>query len=253
MALGSTSATSALALVDYANVLPGRTDELEPGHAEVLLRRIAITVAAVNGSERVHVRLYGGWMQGLEQSDAASRALIAATKADPFPFTTGGRIVHGRIELATSLLSEPTWHLPSTYRIRGSVPRLRLRDSPLPLGCVRDTATCPAVMLKRFTRKQSKLCPTDSCPVTCEDAFVHAEQKMVDTHMATDLLHAATEGVYGSVVAVTGDTDLVPPLIHSARTTATSMSMLSLVTALPSDFEESLRSFGVSILEGVSP
>ena len=242
--------SSAIAVVDYSNVLPGRMDEDQPNRSVVRLRSIALSVARISGASHVILRLYGGWMmKGGHQSDAASRALLVATQTDPFPTPMSTGIVNGRFELATSLLSRPDIELPETYRIRGSVPRVRIRDGTKPADCVGESATCPAVILKRFTRSPRKLCPAENCSVTCEKAFVHNEQKMVDTHMASDILHAANSSDYQFVAIVSGDTDLIPPLLQAAQLNQVPIGLWPITGTMPTDFLDALSRTGVKIIE----
>lgn len=243
-------ATYVMAVIDYSNVLPGRMDEDLPEPSVIRLRNIALTVARVSGASNVLVRLYGGWtMKEGSQSDAASRALLTSAQADPFPIPKQAGFVHGRFELATSLLSVPEFELPETYRVRGSVPRIRIRGGVTPTACIADSETCPATLLKRFTRHARKKCPAESCTVTCEMAFEHAEQKMVDTHMTSDILYAAQSGEFNSIVVVSGDTDLVPPLLQVASYEHTPVTLIPANVTMPSHIIEALVSKGVKVIE----
>lgn len=242
--------TSAMAVVDYSNVLPGQMDVEQPGESALQLRNIAHAIAQASGVSHVLLRLYGGWItkDGV-QSRGASRALMTSAAADPFPFRVSNEIVHGRFELATSLLSMPSYELPETYRVRGAVPRIRVRDGAKPSECARDTMTCPASILKRFTKDRRKQCPVEDCIVTCEMAFTHAEQKMVDTHMASDILHAVASNIYSLVAVVSGDTDLVPPLLQAARSSATRIGLMPGAVTMSQELIEVLEQAGVESIE----
>lgn len=241
--------SAALVILDYSNVFPGRSDEDEFATSVQRLRSIAKAIIDRSTASRVLLRLYGGWMQdGRAHSNAASRAQLLTTQADPFPVIADGRVVHGRLELATALLSFPEYVLPDTYRIRGAVPRLILRDGAAPKGCA-AADTCPALILKRFTKGPRKLCPVSECPVTCKTAFVHAEQKMVDTHMAADILHAATAHEYEFVAVVSGDSDVVPPLLQAARSVHGRLALAPNSGFMPQHFVHVLRDAGVEIVE----
>ena len=241
---------SAIGVIDYSNVLPGQMDVEQPDKSALQLRKIARSISQASGASHILLRLYGGWMakDGV-QSSGASRALMTSTAADPFPFRASNEIVHGRFELATSLLSMPSFELPETYRVRGSVPRIRVRDGIRPSDCARDPIACPASILKRFTKDSRKRCPVESCIVTCEMAFTHAEQKMVDTHMASDILHAALSNNYSLVAVVSGDTDLVPPLLQAASSSSTRVGLVAGSVAMSQELVDALEQAGVESIE----
>lgn len=229
-------------------------DEDQPNRSVARLRSIASTVVRLFEADQVILRLYGGWaLSNGHQSDAASRALFTSAQAYIFPLPTSAGIVNGRFELATSLLSVPQFELPETYRVRGSVPRIRIRDGATPMHCVGDSESCPAAILKRFTRRPRKLCPMDNCPVTCEQAFLQVEQKMVDTHMASDILFASNSDRYHSIVIISDDTDLVPPLLQAKQSSQVPLALWPIGGTMPVHFLDLLGRAGVTAVEEAVP
>jgi len=243
----------ALGIVDYDNVLPrGSTSGSDQQTAVRRLKEIVETIIHATNVSNVQIRLYGGWTtDGRMATDSASRAMFAAAEANPFPLpSAAGTVVHGDIVLATSLLSYPTYDLPDTYRRKLSPPRLRPSGpGSRPIGCNEAVKGCPAAVLARFTRKGSKVCPVDDCAVLCSEAFISAEQKMVDTHMVADILHASGDGDHDFIATVTGDTDIVPALLQSAvLETNCRLALMPVDDRMPAMFITLLEELGVEIL-----
>jgi len=245
-----------LVLVDYDNAFPpGRrlSDEeiaLEVGH---WLQMLAARHPEV---DRFEIRLYGGWYDESDLSRHGSEAARVITSLPTFPMSVHGvRILRGQISLAVNLLAGKTSApLLGTYRRRGSLPRLQLSGLPYPDACAQIDSTCPAAILRSFTKHSSRACPVEACSLVASDAFVVHEQKMVDTLLATDILTACRpQSEYEVVVVVSGDSDFVPPLIA-----AKVGSDVRLVQLLPRAEEASdyatavLTDVGVEIVE-VSP
>ena len=163
----------------------------------------------------------------------------------------GGRVLRGDISLAATPISSLTASpLLGTYRRRGSLPRIRSRQ-PFPDACSQSDPTCPAAILRSFTKHSRRACPVGTCSVSASEAFEVHEQKMVDTLLSTDILVAAQHpSTYSVVVVVSGDSDFVPPLL-AARVT----SDLTFVQLLPSADEASeyaiaiLSDVGVEVIE----
>jgi uncharacterized LabA/DUF88 family protein len=109
-------------------------------------------------------------------------------------------------ELAVSLLQEPGHHLFNTYRRKGKPSNVRV-EKPTEVGCV--DAACVLPQMKQLLSKGS--CPKAGCTVTNCDLVYRHEQKIVDTMLTCDLIHAV-DRVSGRVVLVSGDDDFLPPL-----------------------------------------
>jgi uncharacterized LabA/DUF88 family protein len=109
-------------------------------------------------------------------------------------------------ELAVSLLQEPGHHLFNTFRRKGKPSNVRV-EKPAEVGCI--DAACVLPQMKQLLSKGS--CPKAGCSVTNCDLVYRHEQKIVDTMLTCDLIHAV-DRVSGRVVLVSGDDDFLPPL-----------------------------------------
>jgi hypothetical protein len=247
------ASVEALILVDYDNLFPAGHAGVEPSalrHA--LLEAITHALDLAPHVGFVRIRLYGGWTDAAGLTSAASRVLTAVGLADPFPcILPGGRaVLHGTIGLATSLIELPGMDFAETYRTRLGPPRLRVNGSPHPDGCVADSTSCPALLLKRFTKGPGRTCPAPSCDVTSAMAFAVHEQKMVDTLMACDLIAAAEAADVAVVLVATGDTDLLPPILMAARRAFGSVTVFTQTPSWRPEHAAVFKASGVSLYPG---
>jgi hypothetical protein len=247
---GSQLQPSALVLVDYDNLYP------EPPEDPIsLLRHDFAAIARVLSDvvpnlELISIRLYGGWTHAARLSRHASDVQSIIGAADPFPMVHPQRptVLHGSIELAVRLLCLPTVDLPDTVRPHLGLPHTRLAGAPVPMGCVQHPATCPATILRRFTRKGGGQCPSFGCPVTNRTAFVRLEQKMVDTMITCDALHACQHDGHAAMLVLTADIDLMPCLMAAAAMQTSKVHVGPARHWDPSE-REALESVGAGVLE----
>lgn len=242
-----------LVLVDYDNAFPPNREPSDEEVAHEVARWLQQLSDRDPRLERFTLRLYGGWYDEIGLSKRGSDVARVMALMPKFPMRVErGRIVRGDISLAVSpIASVNASPLLGTYRRRGSLPRIRLARHPYPDDCAQIDATCPAAILKSFTRGARKECPVDTCSLIASDAFVVHEQKMVDTLMATDILTAGQlPSDYSAIVVVSGDSDFVPPLLAAKL-----VSEVSLVQLVPRAEDASayatsvLTDVGVEILE----
>ncbi|SMO85454.1 hypothetical protein SAMN06266982_1265 [Propioniciclava tarda] len=202
-------------LIDADNFFASSATEPEIRH--LLMQLIESCQRRFGGFERVHLRLYGGWMAAGALTQRASQVAQLVSAAFPLPMALPDRtVLRGDWELAHSLLSNPSIRFEDTWRRRASVPRLRLAKSPQPDGCVSGGPQCPAAILRHITRAGSKTCPVVGCGVRSDEMFLTAEQKQVDTMMTADLLDIARLE-QNRVVCVSDDTDFVPGLVAASH------------------------------------
>lgn len=219
--MGDGDSDACLVLVDYDNAFPPSSALSDEEIALEVSRWLRDLSARHETVGRFDIRLYGGWYDASDLSRHGSEVARVMTAMPQFPTVLrDGRILRGDITLAVSpLAAGHTSPLLGTYRQRGSLPRIRLSRQPYPDACAKIDATCPAAILKSFTKHSGRACPVESCTLVASDAFVVHEQKMVDTLLATDILtvgHLPT--AYSAVVVVSGDSDFVPPLLAAKLT-----------------------------------
>lgn len=195
---------------------------------------------------RVTVRLYGGWLargvtsrRGSEVASALEAAAIL-----PAPHPAGSGILRGTVELATSLVADPSTHWPDTFSTIPGAQRVRLAQRPHPDGCASNT-DCPAQHVTRFTKSRLSVCPTDGCHVSAQTAFFERRQKMVDTIMACDAIDYAYEGTELGIVS--SDLDLIPAVARAAQATHRKTMLIEPWRRLTEDYVDVLTARGVII------
>jgi uncharacterized LabA/DUF88 family protein len=199
----------AIVFIDYDNLLPLQ----KSGGILDVVTKVLIQMPWSNSLKRGHceIRVYGGWYEGTEITRIAQDlsvqlqqdfpAIIRIPRKDNITLT-----LTSNAELAVSLLQEPGHHLFNTFRRKGKPKNIRV-EKPVDVGCVDSGCLLPQ-MKKLLT---SGACPKAGCAVTNSNLIYRREQKIVDTMLTCDLIHAV-DIVSGWVILISGDDDFLPPL-----------------------------------------
>lgn len=205
-------------LVDYDNL-----DRLERQRG--LEHVVWLTLSRIEaqypiGADRIQVRLYGGWYLGETLSHLAQELTTEIFATYPAPVDISGdksKMCRVNVELARSILVDPSTDLFHTYRPRG-VSGIRCHGPPYK-NCVRPK-DCQTAKLHEFFN--SRQCVVNGCSVKAKNVFYRAEQKLVDSMLIADLIYLVDQGC--SVSVVSSDDDLWPgmrlaleygkPIIH---------------------------------------
>lgn len=224
MRKGDVSRSSVNMLIDYDNVGKIRKKRGVRHIVETILSRLPASL--LPAAAAVSVRLYGGWFQGRKPSPAARR--LYREIALNFPALIAPQndvIVHPvrtTVSLARSLSISPKKILTHTFRVRNAPSNLNPRRFPFS-GCT-HAAACPLSGTYHLLRNQK--CPQTHCAVGIDDTMTRPEQKMVDSMLIVDMIHAALQGT-GDIVIVTADDDFIPGInmalflgtvVHHVRT-----------------------------------
>jgi uncharacterized LabA/DUF88 family protein len=195
-------------LVDYDNVLPAVRRR---GAWYVAERAVAAVATRLSTPpSRIRVRLYGGWYSPASLTHVAQQLAAELygipTKALPYGLKPGAKSPV-LVELAYSLEADPSQHLLHTFRQRGEISDIRCHN-PRKLGC--SVAACPAMPLDHLVK--SGQCPEPGCQIDTSSLLYRAQQKLVDTMLASDLLHLAHTQPGATIALVTSDDDFWPPI-----------------------------------------
>ncbi len=197
-----------LALIDYDNV--DRVDKSRGLLHIGYLVADAIGSAPLSDGTGLTLRLYGGWYQGSALSKGAQNLVAEIARTFPAPLTISDRVGVAtfvvRAELAHTLLFDPAHVLTHTYRPRSLPPTLTAQGTPF-LGCTNPTG-CPLAPVAPFLAAHR--CPSPGCPAQPSDVLERAEQKLVDSMLVCDLIHAARTASPKPVGLVSTDEDLLP-------------------------------------------
>ncbi len=194
-------------LIDYDNVLQSDRQKGLNYVVKSILKKLPKSVLP-HGTYIV-VRLYGGWYRLNQLSRYAQDLSIQIKRHYPGTLALGTanmrRSVFVSVVLARSLLIDPSRDILNTYRVRG-VPS-NLRPKAFPFQACAQNAMCP--LAGAHTLLQTGRCPDSSCGVIIADVITRREQKLVDTMLTADLIHAASSGT-SDIVVVSNDDDLWP-------------------------------------------
>jgi len=156
------------------------------------------------------VRIYGGWYEGAEITRLAQEVVVEIQDNFPtiikIPSSDKYIQVKTNAELAVALMKEPGHHLFNTLRRREKPGNIRV-ETPENVGCLDSGCVLP--MIKKFLNKGS--CPKPGCKVANDNLIYRQEQKLVDTMLSCDLIHAAYEEDY-KIILISSDDDFLPPL-----------------------------------------
>lgn len=199
----------AIVFIDYDNLLPTHKSMGMLDIVTKVLVQLPWGKAITRGS--CEVRVYGGWYEDNMITRMAQD--LAVELQDKFPaiirVPLGDNVtlaLKTNAELAVALLQEPGHHLFNTFRRKGKPSNVKVQK-PVDVGC--EDAACVLPQMKQLLKSGS--CPKAGCSVlTCDLVYRH-EQKIVDTMLTCDLIHAV-DRVSGWVILVSGDDDFVPPL-----------------------------------------
>lgn len=195
--------------IDYDNLLAAQKIS---GILDVVTKAlIQIPHDAVTTRAKCDVRVYGGWYDGAQITRLAQDVTVEIQRDFPkvirLPVAEREHVlISATAELAVALLQEPGHHLFNTYRRKGKPANVRIVE-PTNVGCV-DLA-CVLPLMKKLLNTGN--CPKAGCTVAAGDLVYRHEQKIVDTMLSCDLIHAAS-GVADRVILISGDDDFLPPL-----------------------------------------
>jgi uncharacterized LabA/DUF88 family protein len=197
----------AFVFIDYDNLLP---TQKTAGMLDVVTKvvvQVPWDPSTTRGS--CEVRVYGGWYEGNQITRMAQDLSVELQRDFPaiirVPFGSN-LALKTNAELAVSLLQEPGHHLFNTFRRKGKPSNVRV-EKPGDVGCVDPACVLPH--LQQLLKSGN--CPKVGCTVpNCNLVYRH-EQKIVDTMLTCDLIHAV-DRVSGRVILVSGDDDFLPPL-----------------------------------------
>lgn len=200
-----------LVLVDYDNL---QQIERNRGIVHVISKILNAVEIVTALSSRVRVRLYGGWYEGAHLSRVAQQLSADIQAAYPAPLVVlragAAASVIVSVEMAYSLEIDPGRALESTYRRRSPPPTLRSHSTPY-TGCV-SPATCTLNCIEPLLRTRN--CLASGCTVGIDQVFYRPEQKLVDTMLTSDIIHAAMS--LSDVITVVSSDDDMWPGIRSA-------------------------------------
>ncbi|MFI8645927.1 NYN domain-containing protein [Pseudomonas iridis] len=194
--------------IDYDNLhKPQKAAGIMSVISSALIKMPEIFITSFGSCE---VRLYGGWFEGEDLTKLSQDVYVNIESDFPailnLPAANGTCRISVTVELAYSLLEDPSHHLFNTYRKKGKPNNLRV-EKQANLGC--STSTCPLPMARKLLEKG--FCPSDGCAHSDKHIVYRHEQKLVDTMLTCDLIYLAAQG-YDYLIIISADDDFLPPI-----------------------------------------
>jgi uncharacterized LabA/DUF88 family protein len=196
-------------LIDYDNL---NEDKKRKGLLDLTTRALmSKPLPTRKTGGRCEARIYGGWYEATALTQLAQQIITEVVRDFPaiLPFRNMEG-VSGKLsvsaELARSLEAEPAHHLFNTFRQK-SPPRSLKCVHPSTRGC--SEPDCPLRTLPRLF--ETEQCPKDGCSIQLQDLLFRREQKLVDTMLACDMIHAARLKC-DYIILVSSDDDLLPAI-----------------------------------------
>lgn len=193
--------------VDYDNI---QRYQRQRGINNVVMTILEVLPESIlpHGAD-VSIRLYGGWYQNQRLSRVAQYLTGETAGFSPASISLRAsgrqRTLRVSVELARSMLVDPSRVVPNTFRLRETPTNLRSKKMPYH-GCV-DIPGCPLQGTHQLLANGR--CPVYGCSTELTDVVERHEQKLVDTMLTVDIIHASS-WMKSDIVVVTSDDDLWP-------------------------------------------
>lgn len=200
-------------LIDYDNYFGADVSKISPEQMELSFKEmIRLCESEFSDFNSIQIRLYGGWYKETSFTKVASEVQQLLSQVNVFPKVTAKQVLNGTIELATTLHIKPEFVWGYTHKEREGVSRIRINHECADDLCKDNRTTCPKYLLYKFTDSKDRKCFVDGCNNLQKNVFKGAEQKMVDTLIACDVISASEDNTVIGVLVISDDQDHLPSL-----------------------------------------
>ncbi len=203
-------------LIDYDNYFGSDVSKISSEQMEFSFKEmVRLCESEFSDFNSIQIRLYGGWYKDTSFTKVASEVQQLLSQINVFPKVTQKGILYGIIELATTLHIKPDFIWEHTYKETNGVSginRIRINHDCADLSCSTNRNNCPKYILYKFTDKRDKKCPVDGCNNLQKNIFKGAQQKMVDTLLACDVISTSEDETIVGVLVISDDHDHLPSL-----------------------------------------
>lgn len=198
-----------------------------------------------SGTADLHVRYYGGWWDGYTASPARHESARVLEKVPAF-LRISERYWRVQFHFADETLAPtgPGVAVRETF-VRRPAHELGIKRSGEPICLDED---CRLKECRTWIRRR-RACSLSRCALPFGEAWLRAEQKQVDVHLAADLITLAAGWKTPVHVAIASDDiDFAPALVAAAVSNSALESLCHLRCARVSSYMDSvLRESGVRI------
>ena len=167
--------------------------------------------------ENIQIRLYGGWYNETALTKQASILQQLLSDVKVFPKIKGEKIIHGSIELISTLHEIPDFIWYYSHKETDGIKRVRINYEAIDDICNENRDICPKFILYNFTEAKNKKCPVNGCNNLQKNVFKGIEQKMVDTLLVCDVLSFSEDFNINGIILISDDQDLFPSIALAIR------------------------------------
>jgi hypothetical protein len=200
-------------LIDFDNYFGIDIKKITPERIEFSLKElISLCETEFDEFNSIRFRLYGGWYCESSFTKQASTIQQILSSVNVFPKVSMTGIITGKIELATSLHIKPDFVWSYTHKETNGIKRIRINHDCADDICQQNRTTCPKFLLYKFTSSKDKKCHVSDCDNLQKNVFKGAEQKMVDTLLACDIISSVEDSAVGGLMIISDDQDHLPSL-----------------------------------------
>lgn len=200
-------------IIDFDNYFGTDLTKVNSEEMEFSFKEIVkLCEAEFNDFKSIEIRLYGGWYKETSFTKQASSVQQLLRNVTVFPKVTEYKILNGKIELATSLYIKPDFIWRYTHKETNGVKRIRINHDSVDALCTENKSLCPKYILYKFTDTKNKKCHIEGCSNLQKDVFKGAEQKMVDTLIACDIISISEDETNAGILVISDDQDHLPSL-----------------------------------------
>lgn len=200
-------------LIDYDNYFGADVSKISPEQMELSFKEmVRLCENEFSDFNSIQIRLYGGWYKETSFTKVASEVQQLLSQINVFPKVTEKGVLNGTVELATSLHIKPEFIWGYTHKETQGVRRIRINHDCADDLCKDNRTTCPKYLLYKFTDSKERKCGVDGCENLQKNVFKGAEQKMVDTLIACDVISASEDETIIGVLVISDDQDHLPSL-----------------------------------------
>lgn len=206
-----------IVIIDFDNYFGADVSKLNSDEIEFSFKEIIKTCEKeFSNFNYIKIRLYGGWYKENTFTKQASGVQQLLRQISVFPKVNERRILNGNIELATSLYIKPDFIWGYTHKETNGIKRIRVNHESVDIVCKENRSHCPKYLLYKFTDSKDKLCHVDGCFNLQKNVFKGAEQKMVDTIIACDVISSSEDDSVSGILIISDDQDHLPALAQAS-------------------------------------
>jgi uncharacterized LabA/DUF88 family protein len=220
-------------LIDFDNYFGSNTIRINSESLEYSFSELVnIAESLFKDIEYIEIRLYGGWFYETSLTKQASIIQQLLPDVRVFPKVKKGKIIHGSINLVSTLYEIPdfVWHY--SYKETNGIKRVRINYDTIDTKCNENRNSCPKFILHKFTEGKDRKCAVNGCENIQKNVFKGIEQKMVDTLIACDVLSFSEDVNLNGLILVSDDQDLLPSLALAVRKTIGKVAPQSFTLAI---------------------